>query len=211
MCSVDEHLIRPDDGLALLFTPPFDRTALDPGYVKAYPPGIRENGGQYTHAAAWSVMAFAKLGQGDKASQLFSLLNPINHSSTGAGSMRYKVEPYVVAADVYSIPPHTGRGGWTWYTGSAAWMYRAGIEGILGFHKEADHLVMTPCIPRTWPCFRILFRHGSTRYDIAVENPDGVNCGVARTAVDGVALPDGEQRIRLLDDGSTHHIQITLG
>ena len=132
MAAVERELIRPQDGLALLFTPPFDKTALDPGYIKGYPPGIRENGGQYTHAALWSVMAFATLGEGDKAAALFSLLNPINHARTRADVHRYKVEPYVVAADVYAAAPHVGRGGWTWYTGSAGWMQRAGVESILG-------------------------------------------------------------------------------
>ena len=133
-----EYLVRRDDGLVLLFTPPFDHTPLDPGYIKGYPPGIRENGGQYTHAAIWSVIAFALLGDGDKAGELFSLLNPINHASTRAGVHRYKVEPYVVCADVYAEPPHVGRGGWTWYTGSAGWMYRAGLEWMLGFRLRGD-------------------------------------------------------------------------
>ncbi|MGC2774472.1 MAG: glycosyl transferase, partial [Bradyrhizobium sp.] len=147
MSSVREHLIRSDDGLALLFTPPFDRTSRDPGYIKGYPPGIRENGGQYTHAAAWSVIAYAMLGQGDQAAALFSRINPINHASTRAGVHRYKVEPYVVAADVYSMSPHVGRGGWTWYTGAAGWMYRAGLESILGFRLKAGFLALEPCIP----------------------------------------------------------------
>ncbi len=128
MEAMDRLLIHRGDRLALLFAPPFDKTPLDPGYIKGYPPGIRENGGQYTHAAAWSMMAFATLGEGDKAIELFSLLNPINHTSSRAGVLRCKVEPYVVAADVYSMPPHVGRGGWTWYTGSAGWVYRAGVE-----------------------------------------------------------------------------------
>jgi cyclic beta-1,2-glucan synthetase len=132
MAAVERELIRPQDRLALLFMPPFDKTPLDPGYIKGYPPGIRENGGQYTHAALWSVMAFAALGAGDKAAALFSLLNPINHARTRLGVHRYKVEPYIVAADIYATRPHTGRGGWTWYTGSAGWMQRAGIESILG-------------------------------------------------------------------------------
>ena len=128
MAAVDRHLIQREDRLALLFAPPFDHTALDPGYIKGYPPGLRENGGQYTHAAAWSVMAFATLGEGDKAAELFSMLNPINHTRTRADCDRYKVEPYVVAADMYSGAPHVGRGGWTWYTGSAGWLHRAGVE-----------------------------------------------------------------------------------
>ena len=154
-----------DAGLALLFTPPFDRTPLDPGYIKGYPPGIRENGGQYTHAAAWSVIAFATLGDGDKAAELFSLLNPINHASTRASVHRYKVEPYVVAADVYSVPPHVGRGGWTWYTGSAGWMYRAGLESILGLRLQGAFLLLAPCIPKHWPRFDIGPASRETRDD----------------------------------------------
>ena len=150
MAAVDEHLVRRADGLVLLFTPPFDRTSLDPGYIKGYPPGIRENGGQYTHAAIWSVLAFAMLGDGDKAAELFSILNPIHHASTRAAVHRYKVEPYVACADVYSQPPHVGRGGWTWYTGSAGWMYRAGLEWILGFRLRGATLVLDPCVPRAW-------------------------------------------------------------
>ncbi|WP_129646082.1 GH36-type glycosyl hydrolase domain-containing protein [Peristeroidobacter agariperforans] len=211
MAAVNEHLIRPDDGLALLFTPPFDRTALDPGYVKGYPPGIRENGGQYTHAAAWSVIAFARLGQGNEAAALFALLNPINRTSTRTAVRRYKVEPYVVAADVYSVAPHVGRGGWTWYTGSAGWLYRAGIEAILGLHVQGTQLLLTPCIPKEWPRFDVAFRYRSARYDIAVVNPDGVCQGVAAVTLDGLALPSGEPRIQLLDDGTLHRVELILG
>jgi cyclic beta-1,2-glucan synthetase len=211
MLAVDEQLIRRDTGLALLFTPPFDRTSLEPGYIKGYPPGLRENGGQYTHAAAWSVIAFAELGQGDKAASLFSMLNPINHTSTRTGLRQYKVEPYVVAADVYSVAPHAGRGGWTWYTGSAGWMYRAGVESILGLHKQDDHLLLMPCIPAQWPGFEIVFKHASARYEIVVENPNGVNRGIVSTVVDGVPLPAGTSRIRLQDDGATHQVRIVLG
>ena len=140
MAAVDERLIHREDGLALLFTPPFDHTVPDPGYIKGYPPGVRENGGQYTHAAMWSVLAFADMGDGDRAAELFAMLNPVNRSRTRSGVNRYKVEPYVVAADVYSVAPHVGRGGWTWYTGSAGWMYRAGMEGVLGIRKQGDAL-----------------------------------------------------------------------
>ena len=158
MAAVDEYLVRRDDGLVLLFTPPFDQTPLDPGYIKGYPPGIRENGGQYTHGAIWSVIAFAMLGDGDKAGELFSLLNPINHASTRAGIHRYKVEPYVACADVYSEPPHVGRGGWTWYTGSAGWMYRAGLEWILGFRLRGAKLLSSiPAFPRRGEASRSLF------------------------------------------------------
>jgi cyclic beta-1,2-glucan synthetase len=211
MAAVDDLLVRRDTGLALLFTPPFDRTALDPGYIKGYPPGIRENGGQYTHAAAWAVMAFADLGQGEKAAELLSMINPINHSSTRAGLYRYKVEPYVVAADVYSEAPHSGRGGWTWYTGSAGWMYQAGIESILGLRRRGAFLLLAPCIPKHWPGFEILFRHGSARYDIAVENPNGVNRGIAHAELDGKALPPGPVRVPLQDDGNSHKLRVVLG
>ncbi len=154
MAAVDEQLVRRSDGLALLFTPPFDRTPLDPGYIKGYPPGIRENGGQYTHAAAWSAIAFAALGDGDKAAELFSLMNPINRTSTRADVQRYKVEPYVVAADVYSVAPHVGRGGWTWYTGSAGWLYRVGIEAILGLRLQGAILLRRALHPQGMAAFR---------------------------------------------------------
>jgi cyclic beta-1,2-glucan synthetase len=211
MAQVDEQLIRREDAVALLFTPPFDKTPLDPGYVKGYPPGLRENGGQYTHAAAWSVIAFAMLGDGDKAAELFSMLNPINRTSSRAAVRRYKVEPYAVAADVYSRAPHVGRGGWTWYTGSAGWMYRAGIEAILGFHLQGQYLLLTPCIPKAWPRFDIFFRYRSSRYEISVTNPAGVNRGAVHTALDGVPLVGGEKRILLVNDGATHRIEMILG
>ena len=158
MAAVDRELIRRDDGLALLFQPPFDKSARDPGYIKAYPPGVRENGGQYTHAALWSVMAFAALGDGDKAVDLFSLINPINHARTRSDVLRYKVEPYVVAADVYATAPHVGRGGWTWYTGSAGWMQRAGVESILGLRIRGAFMHLDPCIPQAWPGFEMRVR-----------------------------------------------------
>jgi len=211
MAAVEKCLIRRDDGLVLLFTPAFDRTPLDPGYIKGYPPGIRENGGQYTHGALWSVIAFAMLGDGDKAGELFSILNPINHARTREAVQRYKVEPYVACADLYSISPHVGRGGWTWYTGSAGWMYRAGLEWILGFRPQGAMLHLDPCIPRTWPGFGIDFRYRSARYDIRVENPDGVCRGIVRAELDGEALAGNQARIPLADDGATHRIRIVLG
>src|SRR5450755_2699545 len=185
MSAVNAQLVSRSDGLVQLFTPAFDHTAHDPGYIKAYPPGIRENGGQYTHAAMWSTLAFALLGDGDRAGELFSILNPVNHSSTRAGIHRYKVEPYVACADVYSSAQHVGRGGWTWYTGSAGWMYRTAIEGILGIHLRGPVLRISPCIPRIWPGFEVTYRYGSSRYRIAVENPHGVNRGVAHATIDG--------------------------
>ena len=211
MAAVDQQLVRRDDGVVLLFTPPFDRTSHDPGYIKGYPPGVRENGGQYTHAAIWSIIAFAMLGDGDKASELFSLVNPINRSSTPADAHRYKVEPYVVCADVYAAPAHVGRGGWTWYTGSAGWMHRAGLEWILGFRLKEDSLHLDPCVPRAWPRFEILFRYRSTRYEIVVENPRGVSRGIAHAALDGMAVPERPLQIALMDDGKIHRLRIMLG
>jgi cyclic beta-1,2-glucan synthetase len=211
MAAVEDQLIRPEVRLALLFTPPFDRTLLDPGYIKGYPPGIRENGGQYTHAAAWAVIAFATLGDGDKAADLFSLINPVNHSSARASVHRYKVEPYIAAADVYSEPPHVGRGGWTWYTGSAGWMYRAGIESILGLRLQGAFLVLAPCIPKHWPRFEIVFQHASTRYEIVIENPHGVSHGITHAELDGQPLSVDPMRVPLRDDSISHKIHAVLG
>jgi cyclic beta-1,2-glucan synthetase len=211
MASVEKYLIRRAEGLVLLFSPPFERANPDPGYIKGYPPGIRENGGQYTHAAIWSVLAFAALGDGDRAGELFSLLNPINHANTRAGVSRYKVEPYVVAADIYAEPPHVGRGGWTWYTGSAGWMYRAGIEWILGLRLRGANLHFDPCIPRAWQNFELTFRYQSARYQILVENPHGIARGVMSIELDGVSLGDGRTHVELADDGATHHVRVILG
>jgi len=209
MASVDEYLIRRGDGIVLLFTPPFDKSALEPGYIKGYVPGVRENGGQYTHAALWTLIAFAMLGDGDKAGELFALLNPINHASTRAGLHKYKVEPYVAAGDVYAEFTHVGRGGWTWYTGSAGWMYRAALESMLGFHLQGETLKIEPCIPRSWREFEINFRRGKTLFQIKVENPLSVCRGVAEVLLDGKPLASGE--IPLTDDGLTHQVRVTLG
>ncbi len=211
MAAVEEHLVQRDQGLILLFTPPFIRAAPDPGYIKGYPPGIRENGGQYTHAAIWSMIAFAALGEGDTAHELFSLLNPIRHASAPAHVDRYQVEPYVVAADVYAEPAHIGRGGWTWYTGSAGWMYRAGIEWLLGFRVRGSSLHLDPCIPRGWPGFEITFRYRASRYEVKVENPRGVTRGISTIEVDGTPLPAGSEKLSLTDDGTTHRVRIVLG
>ena len=209
MAAVDRELVRPADRLALLFAPPFDRTPLDPGYIKGYPPGIRENGGQYTHAAAWSVMALAALGDGDRAASLFSMLNPINHARTRADVLRYKVEPYAVAADIYAVPPHVGRGGWTWYTGSAGWLQRAGVESILGLRLRDGHLHIEPCIPKAWPGFGAVIRHGTDRYDIQVEN-GGAGRGIAFAAVDREEVHERPLRVRLAGDGAVHTVQVRL-
>ncbi len=210
MEAVDRMLISEDEQLALLFTPPFDHPAQDPGYIKGYPPGLRENGGQYTHAAAWAAMAFAMRGDGDRAGQLLSMLNPIRHSETSAGAQRYKVEPYVVSADVYSVAPHVGRGGWTWYTGAAGWLYNVALERVLGFRPQGDSLVLDPCIPRHWRGFQIVYRHRSARYEISVENPLGVCRGILTVRLDGVTLARGAS-VTLVDDGATHKVMVVLG
>jgi cyclic beta-1,2-glucan synthetase len=209
MSAVEEYLIRRGDGLVILFTPPFDKGALDPGYIKGYVPGVRENGGQYTHAALWTLIAYAELGDGDRAGELFALLNPISHASTRAGLHKYKTEPYVAAGDVYAVPPHTGRGGWTWYTGSASWMYRAGLESILGFQLRGERLRIEPCIPRSWRGYEMSYRRGQTRYAIKVENPMGLSRGVAEVWLDEVEQPRLE--IALADDGKTHQVRVVLG
>jgi len=209
MAAVEEYLIRRGDGLVILFTPPFDKGSLNPGYIKGYVPGVRENGGQYTHAAIWTLIAYSLLGDGERAGELFALLNPINHSSTRAGLHKYKVEPYAAVGDVYAVPPHTGRGGWTWYTGSAGWMYRAGLESILGFRLQNDRLEINPCVPRWWREFEITYRRGRAIYRIKVENPLGVSRGVLNVEVDGVVQP-GEP-ITLVDDEKTHNVRIVMG
>jgi cyclic beta-1,2-glucan synthetase len=210
MESVEQRLVRRDDRLMLLLSPPFDQTPLDPGYVKGYLPGVRENGGQYTHAAIWSAVALAILGEGDKAVDLFKLLSPIHHANDRASVDVYKVEPYAVAADVYSEPPHVGRGGWTWYTGAAGWLYRLGLESILGFQKRGSALSINPCIPKGWESFEVAYRHGDTLYRITVENPKGVCRGVSRISLDAAPLPAGAP-VPLADDAREHRVQVVLG
>ena len=211
MAAMEQELVRRDDALMLLFTPPFENPTHDPGYIQGYPPGIRENGGQYTHAATWSVMATAMLGDGDKAHEFFTLLNPINHSATPEAAERYRVEPYVVCADVYSVAPYVGRGGWTWYTGSAGWMYRAGLESILGFQLQGTGLRIDPCIPKAWSGFTISFRYHAARYEITVENPHNVCRGVSLIELDGVALEDEAALIPLVQASGIHQVRVVLG
>ncbi len=211
MAAVDKYLIKRDDGLTLLLTPPFDTSAPDPGYIRGYPPGIRENGGQYTHAAAWVAQAFALLGDGDKAVDVLALINPINRTGDTTGLSRYKTEPYAVCADIYSTPPHVGRGGWSWYTGSAAWTYRVAMETVLGLRKRGEHLIIDPCIPKHWPGFTISLRHRSSTYEIAVENPAGVSRGVRCIELDGQSLPENGALVALTDDGAIHHVRVVLG
>ncbi|HMA42010.1 MAG TPA: protein ndvB, partial [Gemmatimonadales bacterium] len=209
MDAVRTQLVRRGARVVLVLAPPFDQSAQDPGYIKGYPPGVRENGGQYTHAAAWTVMAVARLGNGDEAVELFHLLNPINHTRSAADVERYKTEPYVMAGDVYAHPAHAGRGGWTWYTGSAGWMYRAGLESILGLKRHGASFELDPCIPAAWPEYSITWRYGSTGYEIFVANPDHRCRGIAQAELDGEAVDPAA--IPLVDDGATHRVRVVLG
>jgi cyclic beta-1,2-glucan synthetase len=209
MDAVRTALIARRSQLLLLLAPPFDRSAQDPGYIKGYPPGIRENGGQYTHAAVWVVMALARLGSGDEVAELFHMLNPINHTRTAGDVERYKAEPYVVAGDVYARAPHAGRGGWSWYTGSAAWMYRAGLESMLGLRRSGQTFSIDPCIPSSWPNYEIAWRVGGSRYEISVSNPERQNRGVLECLLDDVVV--AAAAIPLVDDGRTHIVRVVLG
>ncbi len=207
--AVRMQLVRRDAGVIQLLAPPFDQSPLDPGYIKGYIPGVRENGGQYTHAALWTVMAIARFGSGDEAVELFHMLNPINHTRSRADVERYKVEPYVVAADVYTHPSHIGRGGWTWYTGSAAWMYRLGLESILGLRRRGACFRVAPCIPASWERFAMRWRHGRSVYEVTVENPGRKNRGVAEAVMDGAVVDAAA--IPLVDDGRVHRLRILMG
>ncbi len=209
MDAVRSHLVRRSSRVILLLTPPFDRTALDPGYIKGYLPGVRENGGQYTHAAQWVVLALTRLGSGDEAVELFHMLNPINHSRTPADVQRYKTEPYVVAGDVYDHPAHRGRGGWTWYTGSAGWMHRVALEGIVGLHRQGATFSVQPCIPSSWPAFSIEWRLRTSHYSIEVENPERRCRGVVSVTLDDV--PIDPNAIPCVDDGRRHKVRVRLG
>ena len=209
MDAVQERLVRVDDQLIQLFDPPFDDGNLQPGYIKGYVPGIRENGGQYTHAATWVVLATALQGRGDRAVELWNLINPIHHAATPEDVQHYKVEPYVVCADVYGAQPHTGRGGWTWYTGSASWLYRVAIEAILGFQLRGDTFRLEPCIPRGWPGFEFSYRHRSATYRVLVDNSAGRGRGVRSVDLDGQNLP--AEIVPLNDDGKSHVVRVRLG
>ena len=207
--ALDGIILLRDAGVIKLLSPPFDQSPLDPGYIKGYLPGVRENGGQYTHAALWTVMAIAQLGHGDEAMELFHMLNPINHSRTPADVQLYKVEPYVVAADVYTHAPHIGRGGWTWYTGSAAWMHRVGLESILGLRRHGTSFSVAPCIPAAWDRFVVRWTQGTTRYEITVENPQRRSHGVAQVTLDGAAV--SPFAIPMVGDGGVHQVRVVMG
>jgi cyclic beta-1,2-glucan synthetase len=209
MGAVRAHLVRRASDVVLLLSPPFDRTALDPGYIKGYLPGVRENGGQYTHAAAWVVLALTRLGSGDEAVELFHMLNPINHSRTASQVVRYMTEPYAVAGDVYDHPAHRGRGGWTWYTGAAGWLYRVALEGILGLERRGAYFALKPCIPSSWPTYSIEWRFGKTDYSIVVENPERRCGGVASVELDGSLVDPAA--IPLDGSGGAHRVRVLLG
>jgi cyclic beta-1,2-glucan synthetase len=206
--AVLAHLVRRDARLVLLLTPPFDHMAHDPGYIKGYLPGVRENGGQYTHAALWVIIALTRLGRGDSAMELFHLVNPINHTRAAEGVERYRGEPYVVAADVYAHPMHVGRGGWTWYTGSAGWMYQAAIEAFLGFRLHGATFSLDPCIPAAWTGYSLVWTRGRTRYHVTVANPNHGNRGIATAEIDG--RPIDPRAIPVLDDDQEHRVVIVM-
>ncbi len=207
MEAVDQRLVHRDHGLIQLLDPPFDTSVLDPGYIKGYVPGVRENGGQYTHAAIWAAMAFAALGDSRRAWELLAMINPVNHAKSPEAVETYKVEPYVVAADVYALAPHTGRGGWTWYTGSAGWMYRLILESLLGLRLEVDKLRLAPCLPADWERFNVHYRYRETVYHISVLRTRSGDSGM-RVTVDGVERPD--QAIPLDDDHKDHFVDVRI-
>ncbi len=205
----EEHLVRTGDGLMRLLWPPFESSYPEPGYIRAYPKGIRENGGQYTHGVLWTVYALLMLGEGERASRLFSLLNPIHHGASSDLVARYQVEPYVVAADVYDSPGHVGQGGWTWYTGAAAWMYRTLVEGMLGVKRAGDSLTVSPCIAKTWSGFEVTIRDGDGEVHVVVENPNGVERGVERVEVDGQPARGGA--ITLTGAAGRREVRVVMG
>jgi len=211
METVDQRLVRRDHALIQLLDPPFDKSPLNPGYIKGYVPGVRENGGQYTHAAIWAAMAFARLGDSRRAWELLAMINPVNHGKTPEGVATYKVEPYVVAADVYALAPHTGRGGWTWYTGSAGWMYRLIVESLLGLKLDVDKLYVAPCLPADWRAFKIHYRYRETVYHIVVTQKradDDAKIGETSIMVDGVERVD--KTIPLNDDRQEHSVEVNI-
>jgi len=218
LAAAERHLISEDDGVIRLLWPPFVDTPHDPGYIKGYVAGVRENGGQYTHAALWVVRAFAELGRNDRVARLLEMLTPVHHTRSTRDVARYRVEPYVVAADVYAAAPHVGRGGWTWYTGSSGWMYRVVLESLLGMRVErGDTLVLSPCVPDEWPGFRIRYRvpdaAAATTYTVEARNPDARGRGVAAATLDGkaVVVEHGVARLPLARDGVAHRVELVLG
>jgi cellobiose phosphorylase len=205
--SLDKHLVDADAGLIKLLQPPFDKADPDPGYIRGYVPGVRENGGQYTHAAIWAIMAFAQAGRVERAWELFGMINPLRHADTAAGAQVYKVEPYVAAADVLAVAPHTGRGGWTWYTGSAGWMYRLIIESLIGLRREGARLRIEPRVPAAWPGLKVTYRFGEAVYEIEIVRDGAV--ASPQVALDGEVQSD--LSIALVDDGAAHRVEVRIG
>lgn len=219
MVAVEKRLVRYDAKLIQLLAPPFDQSSLEPGYIKGYVPGVRENGGQYTHAAIWTTMAFAMMGDRERAWELFAMLNPVNHGSLPEEIERYKVEPYVMCADVYASSQQFGRGGWTWYTGAAGWMYRLILETLLGLHLEVDHLRIAPCIPANWLSYKIHYRFRETLYHVTIkcvgEKSEQVVCvKVDGTVLNGACISGSrgsEGFIPLANDSQEHYVDVDLG
>lgn len=208
MESLGNHLVDRENGIIKLLDPPFEKSKLEPGYIKGYLPGVRENGGQYTHGAVWSILAETMLGFGDTAIEYFRMINPIEHARTKEAAKKYRVEPYVIAADIYGANNLAGRGGWTWYTGSSSWYYQVGIEAILGLKIEKQVLKIQPCIPKDWKEYKITYRYGGSIYHIQVKNPNGRNIGVEKFIVNGEKKED--KQIRLVDDNHVYEIEVIM-
>lgn len=206
--SLDNHLVDRENGIIKLLDPPFENGILDPGYIKSYLPGTRENGGQYTHSAVWVIIAEALLGFGDKAVEFFKMINPIEHSKTKEGILKYKVEPYVIPADVYGQGNLAGRGGWTWYTGSSSWLYIAGIKYILGLNIENGYIYFNPCIDSSWKEYSIRYNHGNSIYNIRVLNQNGKNTGVEKVLLNGEIVED--KRIKLEYNGNVNEVEVFM-
>ncbi len=207
MESLENHLVDRENGIIKLLDPPFEKGKLEPGYIKGYLPGVRENGGQYTHGAIWVIIAEAILGFGDKATELYRMINPIEHSRTKEGSKKYKVEPYVIAADIYGSSNLAGRGGWTWYTGSSSWYYNAGIEYLLGLKIEQGYLKIDPCIPKDWREYQIQYKWKESIYNIKIKNPNGKNTGVEKVILNGKEV---ENKIKLDGNRKVYQLEVIL-
>ena len=207
MDSLENHLVDRENGIIKLLDPPFAKGKLEPGYIKAYLPGVRENGGQYTHAAIWVIIAEALLGFGDKALEFYRMINPIEHSRTKDASNKYKVEPYVIPADIYGAGNLAGRGGWTWYTGSSSWFYKAGIEYILGLKIENGYLRIDPCIPKDWKEYSMQYKWENSVYTIKVSNPNNKNTGVTKVLLNGIEV---ENKIKLDNSNGIYHIEVLM-
>jgi cellobiose phosphorylase len=206
MEQVNQRLVRRDSGIIQLLDPPFDKAGPNPGYIRGYVPGVRENGGQYTHAAIWTAMAFARMGDTERAWELARMINPVMHGATAEGTAKYKVEPYVVTADVYAVAPHVGRGGWSWYTGSSGWMYRLILESLLGVTRTANHLALAPRMPAEWDRFSLTYRHGAASYVINVVK--SAQAIVPEMTVDGIRQPG--MMVELYDTPSVHQVELLM-